>query len=106
MNSLRKKITFPWRALFGVKRVNCPCTVYLRSINLVKRVPELFADLVDPVDASDDEHLVIQLGCHPHKQIHVQVVVMRHEGLGRGTTLTVYMPIQRLNKVVIFFIKD
>ena len=44
-------------------------------------VPELTADLVDPVDAADDQHLVVQLRRDSHEQPHVQVVVVGHERL-------------------------
>ena len=46
-------------------------------------VAELAADLVHAVQAADDEHLQVQLGRHAHEQVEVEVVVVRHEGLGR-----------------------
>ena len=39
-------------------------------------VPKLYC-------TSDDKHLVVELGRHPHEEVHVEVVVMRGEGLGR-----------------------
>lgn len=44
-------------------------------------VSELPSDLVDPIDAADDQHLVVQLRRDSHEQLHVQVVVVRHERL-------------------------
>jgi len=46
-------------------------------------VSKLATDLVDPVDAANDQHLVVQLRRDPHEQLHVQIVVMRHERLER-----------------------
>ena len=44
-------------------------------------VSELSSDLVDSVDAADDQHLVVQLRRDTHEQLHVQVVVVSHERL-------------------------
>mmetsp|Transcript_76663 Transcript_76663/g.206681 ORF Transcript_76663/g.206681 Transcript_76663/m.206681 type:complete len:467 (+) Transcript_76663:568-1968(+) len=44
-------------------------------------IPEVAADLVNAVQAANHEHLEVQLGRDPHEQVHVQVVVVRDEGL-------------------------
>ena len=46
----------------------------------------LLNEFLLPINATDDQHLVIQLRGHTHVQVHVQVVVVGHEGLGRGAT--------------------
>mmetsp|Transcript_7100 Transcript_7100/g.27905 ORF Transcript_7100/g.27905 Transcript_7100/m.27905 type:complete len:619 (+) Transcript_7100:390-2246(+) len=47
-------------------------------------VAELTADLVHAVHAADDEFLEVELGCDAHVQGHVEVVMVRDEGLGGG----------------------
>ena len=44
-------------------------------------VSELSSDLVDAIDSSHDQHLVVQFRRDSHEQLHVQVVVVRHERL-------------------------
>ena len=44
-------------------------------------VSELPSDLVDAIDSSDNQHLVVQFRRDSHEQLHVQVIVIRHEGL-------------------------
>mmetsp|Transcript_6962 Transcript_6962/g.23963 ORF Transcript_6962/g.23963 Transcript_6962/m.23963 type:complete len:492 (+) Transcript_6962:1135-2610(+) len=45
-------------------------------------VTELPANLVHAVHSSNDEHLQVQLGGDAHEEVHVEVVVVRDEGLG------------------------
>mmetsp|Transcript_5567 Transcript_5567/g.10498 ORF Transcript_5567/g.10498 Transcript_5567/m.10498 type:complete len:374 (-) Transcript_5567:204-1325(-) len=47
-------------------------------------VAELTPDLVHPVQSAHHQHLEVQLWGDAHVQRHVQVVVVRDEGLGRG----------------------
>ncbi len=47
-------------------------------------VAELAPDLVDAVNAADDEHLQVQLGRDAHEELLPEVVVPRLEGLRRG----------------------
>lgn len=48
---------------------------------LLTFVTELPADLVDPLQAADDELLEIQLGGDAHEHVQTQVVVVGYEGL-------------------------
>ena len=58
-------------------------------------LPKLLSDLVDAVNAADNQHLVVELGRHAHEQVHVEVVVMGHEWFSCRTTLTKCMMIIR-----------
>src|SRR3569832_328603 len=49
------------------------------------RGAEVAVDLVDPVEAADDEALQVQLRRDPHEQLHVERVVVRDERARRGT---------------------
>lgn len=44
-------------------------------------VSELATDLIDTLQATDDQHLKIQLWRNTHEQVHVQLVVVGNEGL-------------------------
>ena len=48
-------------------------------------VPVTTRELVDPLEAADHQPLEVELGRDPHEQIHVELVVVGHEGLGSGT---------------------
>ena len=48
-------------------------------------VTELTADLVDTVQASNNKHLEVQLGCDTHEQGHLELVVVGLERTGGGT---------------------
>jgi len=48
-------------------------------------VAELAAQLVHALQTADDEHLEVQLGRDTHVQVHVELVVVRDERLGRRT---------------------
>ena len=47
-------------------------------------VAEVAAYLVDAVDAAHHQLLQVELGRDAHEQVHVEVVVVRDERLGRG----------------------
>ena len=49
-------------------------------------VAELPPDLVHPVETAHDTLLEVQLRRDAHRHVQLQVVVVRLEGLGRGTT--------------------
>ena len=59
-----------------------------RELRVVREVDalvaELAADLVDAVDAADDEHLQVELRRDAHEELLAQVVVPGLERLGRG----------------------
>ncbi len=59
-------------------------------------VSELSPDLVDSVDATDDQHLVVQLRRDSHEQLHVQVVVVSHERLEKLIKISLIRNIARL----------
>ena len=44
-------------------------------------ISELSSNFVNTIDATDDEHLVVQLRRHTHEQLHVQVVMVSQERL-------------------------
>ena len=48
-------------------------------------VAEVAVDFEDAFEAPDDETLQIELGCNAQVHVHVERVVVRHEGLGVGT---------------------
>ena len=47
-------------------------------------VAEVAVDFVDALEAADDEALQIQLRRDPQVHVHIERIVMRDEGLGRG----------------------
>ena len=49
-------------------------------------IPELLANLKHPVQATDDKHLEVQLGRNAHVHLHVVLVVVSLERLGRRAT--------------------
>lgn len=49
-------------------------------------IPELPPDLVNPVKPADHQHLEVQLRSNSHVELHVEVVVVGHEGLGGGSS--------------------
>jgi hypothetical protein len=49
-------------------------------------VPELFANLEHPIEATNDEHLKVQLWRNTHVHLHVEIVVMRFEWPGGRAT--------------------
>ena len=49
-------------------------------------IPELPSQFVDAFQASDNQHLKIELWRNTHEKIHVQVIVMCYEWLCRGTS--------------------
>jgi hypothetical protein len=52
----------------------------------LEELPELSANLVDPVEATDYKLLQVQLRCNAHKKLHVQLVVVCLEGTGGSAT--------------------
>ena len=52
-------------------------------------VPELAANLVDPLDSSYNQLLEIELRSNAHVELHVEVVVVRHEWAGSSTAYVV-----------------
>lgn len=44
-------------------------------------ITELTANLVYTVKTTDNQHLEVELGRNTHKEVHVELVVMSHEGL-------------------------
>lgn len=49
-------------------------------------VTELPSNFVDTVHAADDEHLKVKFRSDSHEQIHLELVVVGNERLGRGTS--------------------
>jgi hypothetical protein len=58
-------------------------TIIARALTVDPLIPELLANLKHPVQPANDEHLEVQLRRNAHEHLHVQVVVVRLEGLGR-----------------------
>mmetsp|Transcript_7271 Transcript_7271/g.14551 ORF Transcript_7271/g.14551 Transcript_7271/m.14551 type:complete len:441 (-) Transcript_7271:648-1970(-) len=60
------------------------------ELGIVRHVHPLVAEeasnLVYAVEAADDEHLEVKLGCHAHVQVAVEVVVVRDEGFCGGAS--------------------
>lgn len=48
-------------------------------------VPELATNLIHPLEASDNQHLQVELGGDSHKELHVEVIVVCYKGPGCGT---------------------
>lgn len=48
-------------------------------------IAELSSHFIYPVQATDNQHLQVQLGGNTQEHVHVQVVVVSNEGLGSGT---------------------
>ena len=49
-------------------------------------VSELSSNLIHSVYPTNHQHLVVQLRGHSHEEVHIKVIVVCDEGLGRGTT--------------------
>ena len=50
-------------------------------------IPEIMADLIDALEATDHEPLEVQLIGDPQVQGHVERVVVRQEGTRRGAAV-------------------
>ena len=67
-----------------------PVELARRELGVVGKVnaliSELATNLVDTLQATDNQHLEVQLRSNTHEQVHVQLIVMGDERLGRRTT--------------------
>ena len=48
-------------------------------------ISELSPNLVHPVNSSNHQHLVVQLWCHSHVEVHVELIMVGNEGFGRSS---------------------
>ena len=48
-------------------------------------VPELATNLIHPLKASNNQHLQVEFRGDSHKELHVEVIVVRYKGPGCGT---------------------
>mmetsp|Transcript_59178 Transcript_59178/g.157505 ORF Transcript_59178/g.157505 Transcript_59178/m.157505 type:complete len:233 (-) Transcript_59178:427-1125(-) len=54
----------------------------VRHVNTL--VPEVSANLIDAIEATNHQGLEIQFWCHPHEKIQTEIVVVGHKRLSRG----------------------